>query len=181
MGKICDYIIEKSNKKILMISSIVFIFFMIVVLPKVSVYTEEVTGSSNSPDTSLIYNSDDLFKIASDYGEEGRDAYILLRFTFDLVWPIVYFMFLASLIGVMIKRLQLKEKYRYLILLPVFGLVFDYLENITSVIVMYKYPTEMLFFANVAPYMTFLKWIFIGVSFISVLVLLIMSLIKMNS
>lgn len=178
MSKICDYIVEKSNKKILIISTIIFVFFMIVVLPKVSVYTEEVTGSSNSPDTSLIYSSDDLFKIASDYGEEGRDAYIFLRCTFDVVWPIVYFMFLASLMGVLIKKLQLKETYKYLIILPVFSILFDYFENITSVIVMYKYPTEMLFFANITPYMTLLKWIFIGVSFIIIVILIIMSLIK---
>ena len=136
MSKICDFIIEKSTKKILMISSIIFLVFMIVVLPNVTGYMEEITGTTSSPDTSLIYSSGDLFDIASAYGEEGRDAYISLRFTFDIIWPIVYFMFLVSFIGVLIKKLKLKEKYKYLILLPLFSVVFDFLENIACVIVM---------------------------------------------
>lgn len=178
MNKICDFMIEKSTKKVMIISTIVFVLFMILVLPRVSSYTEGVTGSSSSPDTSLIYSSDDLFDLAEAYGEEGRNAYIVLRLTFDVIWPIVYFMFLASLTGVLIQKLNIKEKYKYLILLPLFGLIFDYLENITSVVVMFKYPTEMLFFANVAPVMTLTKWIFIGVGFINVFLLLVILLIK---
>mgnify|MGYP000250279376 CR=1 FL=1 len=63
MNRICDFMIGKSSKKMMIISTIVFVLFMIVVLPRVSAYTEDVTGSSNSPDTSLIYSSDDLFDI----------------------------------------------------------------------------------------------------------------------
>jgi hypothetical protein len=151
---------------------------MIIVLPKVATYSEEITGTSSSPDTSFFYSSDDLFQIASDYGEEGRDAYIVLRVTFDLIYPIVYFAFLAFSIGVLINKLKLNDKYKYLLLFPVLAILFDYLENIFSVIVMYKYPIEMMFFATIAPYMTFLKWIFIGVSFISIIVLLVISIIK---
>ena len=173
MNKISDFIIKKSTKKLLLISTIIIVFFMAVILPKVSIYTEEVTGTSNSPDTNLIYSSDDLFDIAETYGEEGRDVYILLRFTFDVIWPIVYFVFLASLMGFLIQKLSIKSKHKYLILLPVFSIIFDYLENITSVIVMYKYPTKVLFFASVAPAMTMLKWILLGVSFITIIVLLV--------
>ena len=178
MSRICDFMIEKSTKKIMIISTIVFILFMVFVLPRVSSYTEDVTGSSSSPDTSLLYSSDDLFDIAEAYGQVGRNAYIVLRLTFDVIWPIVYFMFLASLTGFLIQKLKVKEKYKFLILLPLLGLLFDYLENIASVVVMYNYPTEMLFFANAAPVMTLLKWIFIGLGFICVILLLFMLLIK---
>ena len=178
MNRICDFMIGKSSKKMMIISTIVFVLFMIVVLPRVSAYTEDVTGSSNSPDTSLIYSSDDLFDIAETYGQVGRNAYIILRLTFDVIWPIVYFMFLASLTGFLLQKLDVKKEYKLLILLPLFGLIFDYLENIASVVVMYKYPIEMLFFANSAPVMTLLKWIFIGLGFICVILLLFMLLIK---
>jgi len=87
-------------------------------------------------------------------------------------------MFLASLTGFLLQKLDVKKEYKLLILLPLFGLIFDYLENIASVVVMYKYPIEMLFFANSAPVMTLLKWIFIGLGFICVILLLFMLLIK---
>ena len=178
MNKICDFFLEKSNKRILIISTVIFVLFMIIVLPWVSQYTEELTGSSISPDTSLLYSSDDLFDMADNYGEEGRDAYITLRFTFDIVWPIVYFMFLASLMSVLIKKLRLKEKYKYLILFPLFSVIFDFLENILIVAVMYKYPIEMLLFANIAPIMTLFKWSLIGISFSSIIILVIIFMFK---
>ena len=87
-------------------------------------YTEDVTGSSSSPDTSLIYSSDDLFDIAEAYGQVGRNAYIVLRLTFDVIWPIVYFMFLASLTGFLLQKLDVKKEYKFLILLPLFGLIY---------------------------------------------------------
>ena len=178
MNKICDFFLEKSNKNLLIITSLIFLLFMILVLPPVSRYTEDLTGSASSPDTSLLYSSDDLFDMAETYGEEGRDAYILLRFTFDIVWPIVYLMFLVSFISLLIKNLNLKEKYKYLILLPLFGVIFDFLENISSVIVMHKYPVEMVFFANLAPIMTLIKWGLIGISFSSIIVLVIIFMFK---
>ena len=77
-------------------------------------------------------------------------------------------MFMVSITGVLLKRLNLKEKYGFLILLPLFGVVFDFLENISSSIVMNQYPKEALFFANIAPFMTMFKWIILGSSFLSI-------------
>lgn len=171
MGKAIDYILRKSSKKILMISSVIFIFFMIVVLPRVSEYTEEKSGTTLSPDTSLIYSSEDLFEMADIYGETGREAYIFLRLSFDIVWPIVYLLFLVACTAVLLNNLNLNGKFKYLILLPFIGVIFDFVENISSIIVMYRYPIEAIFFANIAPIATFIKWITLGVSFTSIIIL----------
>lgn len=178
MGELVNYILKKSNKRILMISTIIFIFFMAVVLPKVSVYTEEQSGTSSSPDTSLFYTSDDLYEMAGIYGESGRDTYILLRVSFDVIWPLVYLLFFVALTGVLINNLKLIEKFKYLILLPFISVIFDFLENISSVIVMYRYPSETVFFANLAPIMTLLKWITLGLSFVSIVILGVIYLIR---
>lgn len=178
MTKICDFFIHKINKSILMISSIIFVLFMVIVLPKASTYMENITGTKISPDTNLLYNRDDLFNIASVYGQEGRDAYIFLRFTFDLVWPIVYFIFLVSFISILIQELQIKRRYKYLLFLPIFGVIFDFLENIFCVIVMNKYPTELMLFAQIAPIMTLFKWIFMGMSICSIFILIILLIFK---
>lgn len=178
MGKICKLFINKNSKMTLIISSIIFVLFMIVVLPIVSDYTQELTGSNLSPDTSIFYSSSELFDMADEYGKEGRSAYINLRFTFDIVWPIVYFMFLASLTCVLVNSNKHKEKYKNLVLLPILGVIFDFLENIASSIVMYNYPVKMVFFAELAPFMTLFKWIFIGLSFAAIIVLTIMHIIN---
>jgi hypothetical protein len=55
-------------------------------------------------------------------------------------------------------------------LLPVFGLLFDYLENGAAVVVMARYPDLTPILPQIAGVFTAIKWIFIGGSF-AVLVL----------
>lgn len=165
-----------SNLKQVVLSIVIFIIFLAFVLPYISNYTETHTGSSQSPDTSLIYSVEDLYNIAETYGIDGRKSYVFIRFTFDLIWPIVYFYFLVTTVSYLLKKSNL-VRLKYLIILPLSGLIFDYLENISSSIVMITYPIKINMIAYLVPYFTLLKWIFIGLSFINLIVLLIYYLI----
>jgi positive regulator of sigma E activity len=55
-------------------------------------------------------------------------------------------------------------------LLPVLGMIGDYLENISTSIVMYMYPILIPILAWMAGIFTALKWILIAGSFIGLLV-----------
>ncbi len=81
----------------------VFVTFMIVVLPQQAQKAEAYSGGT-SPDTSYIYSAGDLYQMAEDYGAEGRAAYIYARFTFDLVFPLVYGFFLTATISWLLAR-----------------------------------------------------------------------------
>jgi hypothetical protein len=48
---------------------------------------------------------------------------------------------------------------------PVFGVLFDYFENITTSWVMFRYPQPALLPAMLAPFLTATKWILVGSSF----------------
>jgi hypothetical protein len=52
-----------------------------------------------------------------------------------------------------------------LLLLPLFSLVFDYLENISSSIVMWRYPLRTPLVDYTVTVFTPLKWIILGLSF----------------
>ena len=96
MKKLSEGLYQKITKKVLIITIIVFVLFVLIVMPIVSNYTAKVTNDAESPDLSFVYNADDLYKMAQDFGEQGREAYITLRFTFDLVFPILYVFFLMA-------------------------------------------------------------------------------------
>lgn len=146
--------------------TIVFLLFIALVLPFVSSMTSEVTGVTESPDTSFFYQSEKIFEMAQAYGESGRDFYILIRWTFDVVWPIVY----GSFLYVMIRWIQTSVRLNRLTLLPIAGVVFDFVENICATLIFWAYPSRLEWIAKIIPYITMFKWIAIGVSFMLLII-----------
>ena len=158
-NKLSDWFNHISNGIVTLICQVIFIIFIIFVLPDQSAKAALYSGDAGSPDTSFFYAAADLYRIAEVYGADGRQAYIRARFTFDLVWPLVYLAFLATLISWLNKRLNLPGKlWKRLNLVPVLGVLLDLSENISASIVMARYPDPSNFFAHLAPVFTFLKW-----------------------
>lgn len=154
--------------------TLLFVLFIGVVLPKISAYSSDQIGVSEAPDTSFFYNSNDLYDIAKQYGEEGRITYIKLRWTFDLVWPLVYTAFLVAWLWKLSTYLMIK-KYYYI---PIVAMMFDYLENLGTTIVFLVYPNKLIVLATITPWLSLLKWSILGLSFIIWFVLLIMAVFK---
>jgi hypothetical protein len=120
----------------------------------------------------------EFYEIAESYGENGRIAYVWARFTFDLVWPIVYALFLASGISWLYSRsFSTDSIVRRVNLVLVIGMVLDYIENITASIVMLRYPARTPIVDMVVVVVTPLKWVFVGGSFL----VLLLELIKYGS
>ncbi|MBV1758311.1 MAG: hypothetical protein KMY55_10785 [Dethiosulfatibacter sp.] len=152
-----EWMNRKYKTTYLVISLIIFTLFMIAVLPNVSETTKEITGTNISPDTSFFYTSQKLYDIAESYGEAGRAYYIRSRFSFDIVWPIVYLFFLVTMMTFLFNS--------SLHLIPFLGVFFDFLENLGASYVMFRYPLDTGFIATITPIFTLLKWIFIYISF----------------
>ena len=159
-----NFMNKLTNKKTLLLSIIVFILFMSIVLPVVSEYTASELGSS-SPDTSILLSKEELYDIAEEYGESGRNTYITLRFTFDIIWPVVYFMFLAIVTNYFIKEQKSKFKL-FALSLPLMAIIFDYAENIFASIYMLRYPLETNMLVSILPYVSLIKWLFVSLSFL---------------
>jgi len=150
-----------------LLSILIMVLFMIFVLPNQSERSLEVTGSSQSPDTSFFYTSEELYQMADDYGQEGRQAYIKSRWTFDLVFPLVYVSFLAVGISWFYRFLtDWKEFWKFGNLLPILGGVFDYLENGAATWVMNIFPTRLAGLAQLTAFFSITKWILISLAFL---------------
>lgn len=103
--------------------------------------------------------------MAEKYGGEGREAYVRARFTFDLIWPLVYALFLGTVISwVNGKVFASGSPWRLANLVPVLGALLDYLENVSTSVVMVRYPRVTLVVDTLAGVMTMMKWIFVGSS-----------------
>jgi len=167
LNKLSSWLRKKSTGWLVIGSLIIMLLFTILVLPSQAEVSRESTGSTTSPDTSLYYSPEDLYKIAEIYGPDGRQAYIYARWTFDLIFPLVYVSFLAIGLSWFSKQLNTSSKIWNLVnLIPLLSGLLDYLENSATSLVMYLYPARWPGVAFLASIFTLLKWSTIVVSFI---------------
>lgn len=153
------------NRYTSLLSVILFTLFMIIVLPNESAQSASL-GLDQSPDTSFFYTRETLYDIAESYGEEGRAFYIEQRFTFDLIWPLVYGIFLSVTITTLYLYIKPSHIHQKIFFLPIIAVLFDYIENIFASIVMYRYPKETIIIDVLAGPITSIKWITLSLSFI---------------
>ena len=160
-----------STGKITLICLIIFLLFSALVLPAQTAGADALGEDVGSPDLSFFYTTQDLYDMAEGYGEEGREAYIRARFTFDLIWPVMYTLFLTTAISwLFIRAISPYSWLRMTNFVPILGMIFDYLENLSTSIVMARYPAQTAIIDSLAPFFTLFKWIFIAGSFVLLVV-----------
>jgi hypothetical protein len=153
-----------------------FLLFSALVLPRQAASAAGESGGAASPDTSLWYSPAALYRMAEEYGPEGRAAYVRARYTFDVAWPLVYGAFLVTSIGWLTGRTFPPDSlWRRATLVPVLGVLFDFLENMATSLVMARYPARTDPAAWGAPVLTLVKWIFVGGSFVLLVVVFVMA------
>jgi len=95
-------------------------------------------------------------------------AYIKARWTFDLVFPLVYIFFLVTGISWFHQKLANSTEWTgYTNLLPAAAGLFDYLENTSASLVMGLYPTQVTGLALLTAIFSGVKWILITGSFLA--------------
>ena len=167
--RLSDWVVRLSKGRIVLIALVTFLLFTALVLPRQALAAERSAGGAGSPDTSFFYSAQDLYQMAGAYGQQGRAAYVRARFTFDLIWPLVYTFFLATTISWLLRGASTSLLHR-LNLVPIFGALFDYLENISTSLVMLRYPQPTATVDRLAPFLTLSKWILVFCSFVLLII-----------
>ena len=165
----------KLNIYHVLIVLIIFAVFTATVLPNEALRGVEA-GLTQSIDTNILYSVEDLYSIIGGYSREVRLAYIYQRFTFDLIWPLVYGLFIVVTTAYLLIKIKLK-RLNSLIYFPFAAVAFDFLENISVSILMFIYPIRINVLALLASLFTTLKWITLSYSFIQIIILLVILLI----
>jgi hypothetical protein len=168
-----DWLSRISTGRVTLFALIVFILFTALVLQGQAEQGRQDTGEVGSPDLSFFYSPDQLYAMAESYGVDGRQAYIRARFTFDLAWPLVYTFFLVTAISWLNAKVSPSGRLLSLSnLTPVLGAIFDYLENLSTSLVMFRYPDKTPVVDVLAPLFTMVKWTFVAGSFVLLVILL---------
>jgi hypothetical protein len=175
--RISDWLRRFSTGRMTLLALAVFVAFVALVLPQQADTAAEASGGAGSPDMSFVYSAAKLYDWAEAYGASGRQAYVRARFTFDLIFPLVYLFFLATALSwVSVHAFPPHSPWQLANLAPPLGALFDYLENVSASVVMLRYPAQTPLVDLLAPLFTVLKWLFLGASFI----LLAVGLLKLG-
>lgn len=167
MKKLSLWLYQVSKGWMVMFALVIFLAFGILFLPGQSEMAQQYSGGMGSPDTSFFYSGSKLYQTADAFGEIGRRQYLYARWTFDLVFPLVYTFFLASGVSWSFNRfLPFNSKLRLLNLIPFAAMAADYFENSAASIVFASFPIHSRIGELLAPIFTPLKWILITASFI---------------
>lgn len=171
MIPLSDWLNNKTSGSLALAALVLFVAFTAVVLPRQAAQAEQVSGDAGSPDSSFFYSANDLYNWAEMYGEQGRRAYVRARLTFDVVWPLVYTLFLVTALSWLMRRAFPQHRlWSRSNLAPLLGMLFDFLENGAAALVMARYPQTTPIVASLAGFLTALKWLFVYGSFVLLLV-----------
>lgn len=166
-SSISSWLGRASTGRVALLATVVFLLFTALVLPRQAEEADAVSGGAGSPDTSLFYTAQDLYRMAEAYGEAGRGAYVRARWTFDAVFPLVYAFFLITAISWLSRySFRIDGLWQRANLIPLGAMLFDYLENSATSVVMFRYPESTPPVDVLAPVLTLVKWILVSASFI---------------
>ena len=110
---------------------------------------------ANMIDLKLSYGIQDVYDSFNAMGEEGRVINIYSTLILDTVYPILY---VSLILGAYVK---LFSKNGYILFIPILTGLFDFSENIQSVIMNLNYSTLDDSQVSLASLTTSLKWMFV--------------------
>ena len=152
----------------LIIIILLWIFFQFAFNGLFSVSTKhisEISGGKQIPDLLFYYTPGELRQTFEAFGNEGLSEYTGLQIV-DMFYPPVYGLLLASLLFLGFGT----GKNSRVVLLPLFAVLFDYLENFSLRYLAIGFPDFNRGIAHAAAIFTAWKWIFVYSSIIFILI-----------
>jgi hypothetical protein len=137
---------------------------------------DAIIGDLGLLDTRLYYTYGDVATLFGALGAEGLMLYTYQKIV-DMVFPLGYGFALAML-QIIMNRRAFPEHHvaRHLAILPIVGMLFDYVENILIWSQIVTYPALSAPVIALASVATILKWSFLGLSITCVVVVAIVGL-----
>jgi len=169
-SSLSNFFIRSAKGWIILPLFLVMLLFEAVLLPGAQATLEEASGGTGPIDLQFFYGATTANEMIASYGDAGRAAYRTTELTADLLFPIVYTVFMALSISWLFQRAFDKgSAAQYLNLAPAGAWLFDLLENIGVVIMLSTFPTQSFLAAFLTSIFSGLKWAFV---FFSVILLL---------
>ncbi|MFZ5821211.1 MAG: hypothetical protein ACOYYJ_15050 [Chloroflexota bacterium] len=145
--------------------------FMGLILPAGEKLMKNDSGGASALDLHFFYTPGKAYATLAAYGEYGRAFYRNFELTIDILYPIVYMLFLSLFISWLFQRgFEAGSKMQRWNVTPFGAWAFDLLENLGIVTMLLVYPATPALLAWVTATFTMVKWMFAGASMVLMMV-----------
>lgn len=136
----------------------------------------EYSGGPSILDATSNYTPGYAYTLLEKLGEEGRAFYLSEILMLDFIYPLAVCLFFSSLILFLLRKAG--SSLNGLLITPLLVLIFDFVENILLLSVLFSYPARMDVIVTAANVFTVLKS-FMGLALLFVVLLsLILVIVK---
>lgn len=171
LKKLSDTIAKVAEGRTIVVVIVIYMIFHIAVMPWAAAKINDQAGGIGLLDLQVRYTPDKAYEMMSFYGEQGRTLYLHTELTADLVFAIVNAVFFSLLITYFFRRaFSFSSPVQLLNLLPFFGMVADFLENIGIVTMLINYPEKLVTVAQATNICTMTKWVSMVATLITIMI-----------
>jgi len=172
-----EYIKRNINRKtvlsLFILSNIVYVIMLIVTIPELVQYSGGLEILDMMP---TGYDAQYVNSLFNTLGTAGRDSYLYHQLPLDLIYPALFGISSCLVLAYFLNRIgKLDGKLFYLCLLPLFGGLFDYGENIGIISMLRSYPNISPLQIQTTNLLTILKSTFISIYFIVLIIVLLVA------
>ena len=130
----------------------------------------QISGGISPLDMRITYSPATVFSTLTNLGKTGREFYknwIIL----DYINAFFSMLFQTAILLFLVHRLQLESGWRFLCLFPIMKWISDCAENTILWVLLSQFPSQSIIAARISACMTFLKWLTLFITLVSILVL----------
>lgn len=140
----------------------VFVVINAGLLPVAGARIEEYSNGIGPLDLRAAYTPAEAYAALAAYGEAGRQFYLLIELTVDLLYPVTYALFFSLTIVYCLRTvLAAEHTLQRAALLPWVGMLADLVENAGIAWLLLNYPNRLDGVATFTSTATTIKWIFV--------------------
>ncbi|MGI9291582.1 MAG: hypothetical protein ACR2QG_09955 [Gammaproteobacteria bacterium] len=160
LNYVSNLLYRASSIPVALIVTLIYIGFMVSVMPQQSIESSTYAGAWGAPDRHFFYTPDQLYAEISGWSQEGRSHYINFRLGLDIIWALAYTGFLCSWISILLSAGGLPVSHSKLFnAFPLATLVCDYGENFLGIVLVANATNRMDTLAWAATLLTSMKWL----------------------
>lgn len=153
-SKLSDYLHTRAKGRLVLISFAALALFMGITLPLLNAIYP-AGDELISLDEPVIYTSDEVLSIVENWGEGGRTYQLWFHLTWDVIVPVLNFLFLGLSFSWLLQRsFRQGSRWRMLNLVALVT-VFDLLENVSLIGIIAAYPSQPIALAWLKTFLRF--------------------------
>lgn len=167
------------GKKVLiifMVTNAVYFIMILITIPKVIEYAQGMDLFDMMPKG---YSVEYAQTLLTTLGSDGRSTYMQMQLPVDMIYPFLFGLTYSLMLAYFLAKLSWIEKpLFFIVLLPLVAGLFDYAENIGIFRMLRAYPDFSTTTAQWTNYFTIVKSVLSSASFILLLILLAIFLVR---